>query len=161
MNIRALAVVGIALGLCGCGGRQEPAAESSAEAGAVSTQAPAQVRTGDGAVAAVLESAGPAVASLWFEVAGRPVAGQPFTLKLQLSAAQPLRSLQVTVDSDGLDVTPQRATLVLAEASTPVNHELTVTAPGEGLFDLRVRLVAGEHGAEALYAIPVLVAAAE
>jgi hypothetical protein len=161
MKIISLVAAGVTLGLCGCGDRQEPAAGSPAATGAAGTQGPAQVRTGDGAVAGVLESTGPAVASLWFEVVERPVAGQPFTLKLQLSAAQPLPSLEVAVGSEGLKITPERASLALAEASTPVSHELTVTAPEAGLFDLRVRLVAGEQGAESLYAIPVLVAAAE
>lgn len=159
MKIRALVVACITLGLCACGDRQEPT-ESTGAAGAPSSQAPAQTRTGDGAVAGVLESAGPAVAALWFEVAERPVAGRPFTLKLQLSAAQPQPALEVTAGSESLKITPERAVVALAEASTPVDHELTLTAPEAGLFDLRVRLAAGP-GAEAVYAIPVLVPAAE
>jgi len=160
MKIRVLVMAGITLGLCACGDRQEPGAEPSAATGAASAQVPAQTRSGDGAVAGVLESTGPAVAALWFEVAERPVAGQPFTLNLQLSSAQPQPTLEVTAGSEGLKITPERATVALAEASTPVNHELTLTAPEAGLFDLRVRLVAGP-GAEAVYAIPVLVAAKE
>jgi len=160
MKIRVLVMAGITLGLCACGDRQEGGAESSGTTGTASAQAPAQARSGDGAVAGVLESTGPAVAALWFEVAEGPVAGQPFTLKLQLSAAQPQPALEVMAGSESLKITPERAVVALAEANSSVNHELTVTAPEAGMFDLRVRLVAGP-GAEAVYAIPVLVAAAE
>jgi hypothetical protein len=98
------------------------------------------------------------VATLEFVLDSRPVAGKPFPLTLRVAAAQPLPALQLAAESSSLLVEPASVMLVLETANTPVTQELLVTAPMPGLADLMVRLKNGD-APEAVYAVPVLVAA--
>jgi hypothetical protein len=150
-----LVAMALALAACDRGGEEQPQAT-----GPAATVAPAggAVRGSD-AVRAVLQSQGTALAKLEFLIETRPVAGQPFAVKLQLSAAEPQPALQLMAESSAMAVAPESATLALEAANVPVTHELVVTAPKEGLAELIVRLKAGE-APETIYAIPVLIAAA-
>ena len=159
MKTGAIVVAGVALVLCACGSKEEQAGAASG-ATASAPQA-GQGRASDNAVAAILESQGTPVAGLRFEVVARPVAGQPFTVKLLASAPQPVPALRLSVDAEGLTVVPATGVMELAAADTTVEHELTVTAAQAGLTDLHVRLAAGEGGVETLYAIPLLVTEAQ
>ena len=80
-------------------------------------------------------------------------------LRIEVTAAEPVSALQLSAESTSLILAPASAMLALASAGAPVTHELIATSQQEGLAELTVRLKAGE-GAEAVYAVPVLVSAA-
>jgi hypothetical protein len=153
----ALAV--LTLGLVACG--DTPGPESGPNS-AVSTQARSATGgpRGSDAVSAVRLSEGAPVAELEFVIDSRPVAGKPFHVKLQVSAAAPVPALQLAAESTSLIVAPASATLAIESADQPAVQDLTVTAPAAGLLELGVRLKSGD-APETLYSIPVLVAAAE
>lgn len=155
MRTRTAAILLLSVALCACerqSGSGEPRGGNAAPA--ATTQ-----RTGDDAAPAVRQSAGTPVAQLSYVIEARPVAGQPFAVKLQASAATPVPELQVLVSAEEMIVAPEAGTIAIEKAGTPVTHELIVTAPQPGLTLLNVRLKAGE-GAETVYAVPVLIGAA-
>jgi hypothetical protein len=156
MKTHALAFVAMALALSACGSKSEDDAGAGTQAATATANNSA--RAGD-AVAAVLQSQGTPVARLAFVLETRPVVGQPFSIKLEVSAAEPVAALQLSAESTSLILAPASAILALASAGEPVTHELIATSQQEGLAELTVRLKAGE-GAEAVYAVPVLVSAA-
>lgn len=148
----------LAATLAACGG------DAPADAGAPgpstgASPATGVERAGRDAVAAVLQSSGTPLASLWFELPSRPVAGQPFALKLLASAPQPVPQLNVSVESPDLIVTPAAGTLALPTAQEPAAMELAITGQNEGMAELIVRLTGGEGSSEAVYAIAVYVTA--
>lgn len=110
-------------------------------------------------VAAVPVSATTAPAQLRFLLAARPEPGKPFTLSLGVTAAQPVPDLQLDLESAAMTVDPASALVPVEEAGGTATHEFTVTAAGTGLAEISVRMRAGAEGAEARYAIPVLVEA--
>lgn len=156
MKNAAVTAVALTLALAAC----DKGPDQEAPSAGVAPTAPAAgaARVGSNAVQAVLQSSGTPVAKLEFVLDSRPVAGKPFALQLHVSAAAPVPELHMAAESSGLIIAPDSATLALPEADVVV-QEVLVTAPGEGLVDLNVRLkVAGAP--ETVYAVPVLVAAA-
>ena len=157
MKSKAAAMLMVACALSAC----DRQSGSGAPEGATAAAPPASAqRSGGDAVPAVLQSTGTPVAKLAFIIDAKPVVGEPFTVKLQASAATPVPELDVLVSAPELIVAPEAAKVAIETADAPAIHELIVTAPRPGLTELNVRLKAGA-GPEALYAIPVLVAAAE
>lgn len=151
----------VLLALAACGRNDEPSAGAAGDPAAADAMAgDAAGRRADESVAAVLQSQGTPLATLRFTVPERPVAGQAFTMQLSAAAAQPVENLQLQVESTDLVVTPGTAELVLDAAQTPVIQDFTLTAAGEGLAELTVRMSGDGGRAETVYAIPVLVAAA-
>jgi hypothetical protein len=157
MRNASVTVVALLLALAACDKADEPEAATGAPASAA--PAAGTSRGGGDAVPAVKVSQGEPVATVGFIIDSRPVAGQPFALKLQVSAAVPVPELQLAAESTDLIIAPASTTLALGTANTPVEQELMVTAPKAGLLDLTLRLK-GADAAETVYAVPVLVAAA-
>lgn len=153
----ALAVAA-AMALAGCGDKADPQVDAASGTGSASVS-DATAGASD-AVAAVQSSAGAAVARLSFVIDARPVAGQPFALKLLVSAAEPMSALQLSVDSTTLVATPASAVVALEGANEPATVDVVVTPPKEGLAELSVSLKVPESAAETVYVIPVLVASA-
>lgn len=150
----------VLLALVACGSNDQSSAGAPGDAAlADATADDAARRRADESVAAVLQSQGTPLAALRFTLPERPVAGQPFTMQLSASAAQPVENLLLRVESTDLVVTPDTAELVLDGAQTPEVQDFTLTAAGEGLTELTVRM-SGEVGRpETVYAVPVLVVA--
>lgn len=157
MKGKAAAMLMVAFALPACDRQSGSAAPEGATTAAPAASAQ---RSGGDAVPAVLQSSGSPVARLSFIIDAKPVAGQPFTVKLQASAATSVQELEVLVSAPELIVAPETAKVTIEKPDAPAFHELIVTAPQPGLTELNVRLKAGA-GPEALYAIPVLVAAAD
>ncbi|MDQ2641524.1 MAG: hypothetical protein M3Y79_13215 [Pseudomonadota bacterium] len=152
MKTAAVAMLVMALALAGC--KDKPPDDG---AGTTARAASAVRGTASDAVAAVLMSTGTPVAKLSYVVESRPVQGVPFTVSLLASAATSIPALEMAVSSPTLEIEPVTGTLAL-EADKPATHELTLTSAEEGLTEFTVRLKA-DGGAEAVYAIPVLVMA--
>lgn len=155
MKNASVTLMVLALGLAAC----DRGAEPDAAAAVPAATAPAAAGGGSDAVMAVLQSQGTPVAKLQFVLAARPVAGAPFPLQLHVSAAAPVPELQLAVESAGLTIEPATAALALETANVAVVHEVMLTAPQAGLVNVLVRLK-GADAPEAVYAVPVLVAAA-
>lgn len=150
----------VLLALVACGSNDQSSAGAAGDSAlADAPGGDAAGRRTDESVAAVLQSQGTPLAALRFTLPERPVAGQAFTMQLSASAAQPLESLQLRVESTDLVVTPDTAELVLDAAQTPVVQDFTLTAAGEGLAELTVRMSGDGSRPETVYAIPVLVLA--
>jgi hypothetical protein len=151
MNNRLAAILVVALVVAGCS-RGEP----DGAAGDVAARAPAA--PGADVVAGVLQSSGTPVAKLGFVLGPKPAIGIQSSLRLDISAAAPVPTLQLVAEPDGLALDPAtaRSTLALA-AGKVVSHELLFTPEREGLSEITVRLRSGEEGSETIYAIPVLV----
>lgn len=150
----------VLLALVACGSNDQSSAGAAGDSAlADAPGGDAAGRRADESVAAVLQSQGTPLAALRFTLPERPVAGQAFTMQLSASAAQPLESLQLRVESTDLVVTPDTAELVLDAAQTPVVQDFTLTAAGEGLTELTVRMSGDGSRPETVYAIPVLVLA--
>jgi hypothetical protein len=142
MKTHTVAFVAMALALSACGSKSDDDAAGGTQAAPTTANGP---RGGAGdAVAAVLQSEGTPVARLAFVLETRPVVGQPFSIKLEVTAAQPLPALQLSAESASLILAPASAVLALPSAEVPVTHELIATSQQEGLAELGVRLKAGE-----------------
>jgi len=158
MNTRVAAIAAAAFVLAACNkGPDEAAAPASGSKPAAGSQR-APAAAGD-AVAAVLQSQGTPIATLSYLIETRPVVGQPFALKLLVTAGQPLPTLQLAAESPTLIVAPASGTLAIEAAGTPVTHELIVTAPKDGLAEVVVKLKASDEP-ETVYALAVLVSPA-
>ena len=160
-RIPGVMMAAMLLALTACGSNEDPSAaapDDTAPAGG--QEGEAATRRADESVAAVLQSQGTPLATLRFTVTDRPVAGQAFPMQLSVSAAQPVESLQLQVESADLIATPGQAELLLDETQAPVIREFALTAAEAGLVELTVRLSSDGSGPETVYAIPVLVAEA-
>lgn len=150
MNNRLVAMLVVALVAAGC------SRENSDAGGGSGTRAP--TAAGTEPVAAVLQSTGTPVAKLGFVVVTRPVVGVQSELRLEISAAA-VAALQVSAEAGSLTIDPStaQASVSLAAGAT-ASHLVKLTPQHAGLAEVTVRLKASE-GAEAVYVIPVLVAA--
>jgi PBP1b-binding outer membrane lipoprotein LpoB len=151
MNKRLLAVLVVTLMASGC-------SREKAEGGAASitkTSTPA----GSEPVAAVLQSTGTPVAKLGFVLVTQPVVGRQSELRLDLSSATTIGALQVRTESESfnIDSTTAQAS-VKVEAGQTATHDVKLIPKSAGLTQVTVRLQS-DDGSEAVYAIPVLVAA--
>lgn len=156
-SVRIGMVAMLALALSACGSKTDGEAAAKRLADTASAQA-----LGSDDVAAVLESAGQPVAKVRFVIGSRPLAGQPFNVKVMVAAVAPVTQLLVSVQSEDLAVDPATATMALAETEkgggeTSGSQNFSVTARQDGLFELAVHLTADTAGPETLYVIPVLV----
>jgi hypothetical protein len=156
MKMAAVTMLAMALALAGCGDR--PAGDGAGSPASAGEGAAARGAPGD-AVAAVLMSSGTPVAKLSYVVETRPLKGAPFKVSLLVAAGTSIPALEVAASSGTLEVQPATATLPI-EGGKQATHELTLTSPAEGLLEFTVRLKT-EGAAEAVYAIPVLVMAAQ
>lgn len=159
MKNASMTLVVLALGLAACERSPEPDPAAAAAGPARATSAPATGNGGSDAVQAVLQSQGSPVAKLQFVLESRPVVGAPFALQLHVSATAPVPELQLAAESSSLSVEPATATLALETPNVAVVQKVMLTAAEPGLVDLLVRLK-GADAPEAVYAVPVLVAAA-
>lgn len=154
MRTATVTIAAIALALGACGGKQEERAPGDAASTGEGATTASRAADND-AVAAVQSTPGTPVARLHFVIESRPVAGQPFVVRLLVSAAEPQPELHLAAESSTLTIQPRTAVLALDTAAGAVTHTLTVTAGQAGLAEISVRLKAG--AAETPYAIPVLV----
>jgi hypothetical protein len=153
MNKRLLVVLMAMLGAAGC-------SKGSSDDANNETKSKAPVAATAEAVAAVLVS-GPQVAKLGFVLAAKPVVGAEVELRLEFTAAEAVPALQLRAGSDGVTIDPATAQIGLAiEAGKTASHQLKLTPDKEGLAEVTVRLRTAPDGAETVYSIPVLVAAA-
>lgn len=139
----------MALAMAGCDGK--PEAEGAGPAAA----SKAAAQPADDSVAAVLVSAGSAPAQLRFLIATPPRLGEPFTLVVSASAAQPVPELQLDLESAAMTVAPSSAVVAIDQAGGIATHEFEVTPSATGLAQISVQMNAG--GPVARYSIPVLV----
>jgi hypothetical protein len=129
--------------------------------GSATTAAKPPATAGVEAVPAVLQSEGAPAAKLAFVVVTRPVVGAQSDLRLDLSDAAVVPDLQIRVESASITIDPATAAAnVSIAAGKTVSHQVRFTPQREGLAEITVRLRAGADAAEAVYVIPVLVAAA-
>jgi hypothetical protein len=157
MKTSAVTMLAVALALAGCG--DKPAADGEAGTAVPSGEGTAARAAPGDAVPAVQMSTGTPVAKLSYVVETRPLKGVPFNVSLLVSAGASIPVLEVAASSTTLEVVPATGVLTL-EGGKPATHELTITAAGEGLAEFTVSLKT-EGAAEAVYAIPVLVMAAQ
>lgn len=127
------------------------------DAGSGTSAAAAGARSAEELVSAKVQSPGTPVATLQFLLSERPVAGQPFTLQLSVTAAQPVPALHLQAESSDLAVEPQQAEVAFKDDGRTGEQALTLTADEPGLMELVVRLSSEDARAETVYAIPVLV----
>ena len=150
---RLLTMLVVGVVASGCTGEK---AEVGASAAAKPPAAPAAEAT-----AAVLQSDGTPVAKLEFVLSARPVVGAPLEMRLDYSATTAIHVLQVRTEATSLAIDPAGAQASVAlEAGKTSSHQIRFTPQREGLAEITVRLRALPDGAETVYVIPVLVAAA-
>lgn len=156
MKIRNVTPLFMLAALAGCGDSEKTGAGPQAAARAPVAAAAA------GAVAAVKQSPGAPLAKLGFVVLAAPVNGTPSGVRLELSATEPVPTLQLFVEGDGVlvDAATARMNFALATADTTVQHEVRFVPQREGLVQVTVRMRQTADGPETVYAIPVLVAKA-
>jgi hypothetical protein len=151
-----LTVIVVALAGCGTSDRPDAAPDSAASA-----QAP--VVASEAAVAAVLQSAGKPLATVSFVLEGKPVLGTATTLRLNITGPDPVPTLLLSAQGEGLAMDPANAaaSLALAEAGAVVSHQLEFTPQRAGLTEIVLRLRdADANNPETVYVVPLLVAAA-
>jgi hypothetical protein len=155
MKIRYVAPLFMLAAVAGCGDSEKIDAGTQSAA-----RAPAAAAAG--AVAAVLQSSGAPLAKLGFVVLAVPVNGTQSGLRLELSASEPVPTLQLSVEGDGVtvDAATSRMSFALATAGATAHHEVRFVPQREGLAQVTVRLRQTADGPETVYAIPVLVAKA-
>jgi hypothetical protein len=159
MKNTSVTLMVLALGLAACDRSADPDPAAAPSGSAPAAAAPATGSTGSDAVQAVLQTQGTPVAKLQFVLPSRPVAGTPFPLQLHVTAPAPVPELQLAAESSSLAIEPATATLALETPDVAVVHQVMLNAAEPGLVDLLVRLKAAD-APEAVYAVPVLVAAA-
>lgn len=154
MKIRYVAPLCMLAALAGCGDSEktEPGTQTAARAPAAAAA---------GAVAAVLQSSGTPLAKLGFVVLAVPVNGAQAGMRLELSSAEPVPALQLSVEGDGVsvDAATARMSFALAAGAT-AQHDVRFVPQREGLAQVTVRMRQTTDGPETVYAIPVLVAKA-
>src|SRR5688572_3959238 len=121
MKTHALAFVTMVLVLCACGSKSEDDAGDGTQAASATANNGSRAGAND-AVAAVLQSEGTPVARVVFVLETRPVVGQPFSIKLEITAAEPVAALQLSAESATLILAPTSATVALTGAEVPVTH---------------------------------------
>jgi PBP1b-binding outer membrane lipoprotein LpoB len=151
MQKRLLAILVASLVASGC-------SREKAEEGAVATtKAPSA--TASEPVAAVLQSIGTPVATLAFVVVTQPVVGRQSELRLDLSSPAAIAALQVRTESETITIDSSTAQASVAvEAGKTTSHQVRLIPRSAGLTEVTVHLRSND-GPEAVYAIPVLVAA--
>jgi hypothetical protein len=151
-------MVAAILALAGCGSRED--AQPAGEAASGTSSGSTAISQGDDSVAAVLQSQGTPLATVRFTLPEKPVAGRSFPLQLAVTSSQGGASLRLSLESEGLQVSPPSAELDFSPSNTTRTQDLTLTATEAGIMDLTVRLTGGEGAAETVYVIPVMVEAA-
>jgi hypothetical protein len=153
MNNRLSITLVAVLAVSGCSG------EKAGGDAPAPVKAPAAA--GVDASTAVLQSGEPPVARLGFVVVTKPVVGVQSDLRLDLSSVAAVPELQVHTEAEAIAIDPATAKAgVSLEAGKTVSHVVRLTPQREGLTRVTVRLRSAADGAESVYDIPVLVAAA-
>lgn len=161
-RLRSAALV-LALGLClgACAGGQdgEPAAGNSAKA----TRKPAASNPVANMVAAVPSTGASTLIEMRFELAGRPVAGQPLEVSVALVPSVPnLRSFSVVFQSSEAVEVRSGAQLALDEApeqGAAYFHKVSVVPRRDGVSYLSAVVLVDQEGMSVArsFAIPMIV----
>jgi hypothetical protein len=153
-----MAVSLLALGACG----SDPEGGDSAAAGPTVSTAGNRAQQEE-SVAAVLHGSDKSPFSVRFLLDSAPRVGVRATVRVDISAAEPVPALLFAASAEGLELDPaaSQATLVLGEGGKPVSHAVHFTAQKAGLVEVMIQLkVASGENAATTYSLPVLVSEA-
>ena len=162
--MRSLAAAGAIACMASCGryGSGSPSAGGVQPQHAVTPHAvPADALAQD-LVEAVGTSRGTGPVDLQFALRQRPVAGQPLTVKLRLSAATPLDRVEAHFHADdGLDIRDgaQLNSVEHLQAGAGVDHDLSVIPEHEGVYGIvaTITTTSQSESVSRSFSIPILV----
>jgi hypothetical protein len=150
----AVSVSLLVLGACSSEPDGSTAPASTGAASPAVRQAPQ-----DESVAAVLQGTGQSPYTVRFLLDAAPKVGVPATVRVDVSAAEPVPALMLSASADALELDPaaSQASLVLSEAGKAVGHPVRFTARQAGMTELLIQLKATTAEAQAVtYSIPIL-----
>lgn len=155
----AALVLAVAVAMSGCGLSSEPAAPTGAQAAQKVRKALSRAQPD--MVAAVSSSKAPGPVDLRFELATRPVVGQPANIEFALTPSVELDRLYVRFQgSDELQLVKGEETphLQRPPVGVPVKHTVTVIAKADGIFPLTAVVVsdAPTQSLARTYSIPII-----
>lgn len=156
-------VLGLALAAAGCGSQSEPApAQAKAPAPVKKAASPADSLSPNLVAAVTTTKSGASLLQVKFELAARPVVGDPVDVDLVIvPAADHIEQVSGTVQGDdGLEVLSGGA-IPAAEKpvfGTPIHHTLKVRARRDGIFTLSAALTVDADGQTLtpVYTLPLI-----